>query len=359
MGIDVSRFRRLKWPLIVMATAILIVVVGIAGLSSGSGVVRLALPMNTPEEPIAAPTDANWPGSAGWPGSAYLALQFGHEQGRVAHIEPSFRIAGKGAVASLVDGTVDAAWTFAPPVVEMIAGGQDLLVIAVVMRSYGQARLFAQVQHADDWYTGNLSVKSGTILDSLVFAELREAGKMNNLRDGSLNLINAENPENTFFALVKKQVGAAAMPGLYGDFIESLQIGKDSPEVVEVGRKNLYRSSGMIVTTPRKFAQHRDLMLDMLRIFRDYGEYVAANPEKALADMRSLEAAGASTAIGAVTNGAWQPDDFLIQTDKATVRGILEYEAQLRVDGGVMAGLPDFEPAVAQLDYVSDQLVPK
>lgn len=356
MNTNLGSLTRRQWGYGLIAALLVLGIVALVWFSNSTKVLRLALPMNTPEEPMATPDSANWPGSAGWPGSAYLAVKFGREQDRTAHIQPGFRIAGKGAVASLQDGTVDAAWTFSPPVVNAIAAELDLIVVAVVMRSYGQARLFARAERVDNWYLGHLAVTEGTILDSLVFAQLREMGKLNHLRDGSLTLINTLNPENTFFVLINEQVDAASMPGLYGDFIESLQTGKNRSDLVDVSIPDVYLPTGMIVMTPDSFARHRDTTLELLRIYRDYGEYVAANPAKALSEMLALEAAGASATIDLSGRSTWQPEDFLVLTDKEEIRDILEYEAQIRIDGGALNGMPDFEPALAQLDYITAEL---
>ncbi|MFV0384392.1 hypothetical protein [Paracoccus sp. (in: a-proteobacteria)] len=347
---------RIRWLLIAAAFGILVVFLGV-WLNAQTRPLRFALPMNLPEEPAESRTTLGWPGPSGWPASAYLALEFGRHRGLVAEVQPSFRVAGKGAVASLRDGTVDAAYSFAPPVVHAIAeGGDDLVVAGVVMRSYDQVRLFVSAEHVDDWHRGNIAVTKGTILESQVLAHLRAIGKLDQIGNGGVNLVHIERPESMFFVLMNRLVETSAMPAVYGVFLEQQQQSSDNPEFIDITIPRLYRSNGFILTTRDSLRKHHGRMIEMLRAYRDYGEFVAARPDEALKQMLALEAAGTPIDPDAASDTAWRPQDFILLTDHKEIRAILEAEAQLRIDGHALEVMPDFEPALSELDEISAAL---
>ncbi|MFV0296438.1 MAG: hypothetical protein ACK5JT_10015 [Hyphomicrobiaceae bacterium] len=316
--------------------------------------IRLALPMNGAQYPPSKVQDLMWPASSTWPASAYLAVTYGEQHGLLPDVEPAYQVAGRGAVAALMAGASEMAWSFGPPVVEGIARYKDLVVLAVVMRSKQQVRLFVRAENAGDWFTKRVAVMPRTITDSLVFAELRRLGKLEDLKTGSLKLVEVENPENLFLNLVNREVEGAAVPRAYIALFGGFR--KTELAYVDVASPDVYPTTGFLVARAESYDRHKDAIMSVLKVFRDYGKRVAAHPREELARMYKLEAGGAPPPKGEHANLPWGPDDFLILTDKDKVREILHFEAKIRVDGGVLAAEPDFGPALSSLDEITKKL---
>ncbi|MFV0298520.1 MAG: hypothetical protein ACK5JT_20655 [Hyphomicrobiaceae bacterium] len=318
--------------------------------------IRLALPMNNTAPPASKFQDAIWPASAGWPAAPYLAVKYGAKHGLLKNVRSAHRNAGKGAVSSLFTGANDVAYAFAPPIVEAASRHRDLLVLAVVMRSKGQVRMFVRAENRQDWYAKRMAVKFGTITDSLVYAQLRHMGKLDVLKNGTLTLVDIDFPENLFFALVNGEVEGASFPGAYAELLTHQQQSKPKPEFVDAAAPDVYPTATFLVSRAGIYAAHTEGIIDVLRVFREYGKYVAAHPVTELMQMHKLEAAGIPPSQDAPSDLIWGPNDFLILTDKDEIRKLLVFEAQLRIDGGAMKSMPDFEPALSRLDDITHRL---
>ncbi len=339
----------------VVTFAIVLAIISYALFFSGEREsLKVALPMNGPEDPIETPEQGVWPGSAGWPASAYLAMKYGQAHGMVTGMRPEYRLAGKGAVAAMRDGLVDVAWTFGPPVVDNVLNGTDLVILAVVMRSYGQARIFTHPENVEDWFTKRVALKTGTILDSMLAAQLREIGELDRLRNGELTIVPVEAPDNAFYSLIEGYVETASFPGAHADLVAMQSLRDGETNFVDISIRDAYRMSGFLVTQRDTFRRREEALFRLLKIFKGYGEYVAQNPEEELSKMLLLEQAGAE--IFDPFEKSWGADDFLIVTDKESVRQIIEFEARVRLDAGFIPDMPDFEPALSELDNISRYL---
>lgn len=354
MRIQAARLR-LRWLFALVLAS------GFAALSSGlpqtgqPAILRLALPMNSPQLATAPMPAKARMGHIAWPASAFLALDFAHARGSAENVQATFRVTGKEAIASLCDGAVEAAWAFAPAVLGAITAGCDDLVIAgVVMRSFGQVRLIVRTGHASDWHTGTVAVSKGTILESFVLAQLRDMDKLDQLTSGRLKLVHMDHPESGFFMLSNHQVPAASVPGVYAAFLDQTpQNGshaRSQPDFTDVGNRNAYQLSGFLITRHDCYERHRDAFLDLLRAYRDYGDFVAAHPRQDGAGF-PLQAPGSDIAGGGRR-------DLTLLTHPGRVRRILEDEARLRIEAGALASMPDFGAALSHLDDISARMAP-
>ncbi len=312
--------------------------------------IRFAVPINQNDDD----SKRFWPASLGWPGTDFLPMIWDLYKAEGLDFSPVYAVGGKGALATVLDDKADLGIVALAAVVDSIARGSPLVILAITTRSSAQVRLIARRESASNWIYGPIGYSRGTILESALLTNLQVMNKLDLHRDKKLNLIPFNNPKNVIAALLEGRIQSASILRPFADFALK-QSAPDMPSpFVDVTSSPAYELNVCLVTTLRHWQKNREGILKAMTAIRRSREIARKEPARALEAIREFEAAGP---IGMTTQShAWKIEDLVLLTRPNEIRPSLVREAELRKAAGLLDEVPDFSNALSLLDQVSDAL---
>lgn len=312
--------------------------------------VRLALPVNQhSEEPQQV-----WPASKGWPGADFLPLIWKLDEDEGIAFQPVLSVAGRGALHALLDDQADLAFAAPAAVVNAIAGGAPVQVLAITTRATGQIKLLTRREHAADWLEKPIAYSRGTVLESALLAQLAATGQMHRFVKKQLALVNVAHPKNLIAALLEGRVQTAVVLKPFADFANQRTAPDASPPFVDVSLPEAYLFEDLLVTTRSHWQAAQRGIVGALRAVRRSREMAAQQPARTLEDIRAFETAGSAWA--ASVPQTWKIEDLVFQTQAAQIQASLQLEARLRQAAGLLAQVPDYADNLALLDQANRAL---
>lgn len=312
--------------------------------------VRLALPVNQhAEEPQQV-----WPASKGWPGADFLPLIWKLDEGEGIAFKPVLGVAGRGALHALLDDQADLAFAAAAAVVNAIAAGAPVRVLAITTRATGQIKLLARRESSAQWLEKPIAYSRGTVLESALLAQLAATGQMHRFLNRQLALVDVAQPKNLIAALLEGRVQTAVVLKPFADFANHRGAPDANPPFVDVGLPDAYLFEDLLVTTPRHWKAARRGIVGALRAVRRSREMAAQQPARALEAIRSFETAGSVWA--ASMPQTWKIENLVFQTQAAQIQPSLQREARLRQAAGLLAQVPDLADTLSLLGEVNHAL---
>lgn len=312
--------------------------------------VRFAIPANQNDDE----SQQIWPASKGWPGTDALALIWDVYKAEGLDLDPVYTVGGKGALDAVLDGKADLAFASLAAVVERIANGSPLLVLAITTRSQDQIKLIARREAAQHWLEKPIGYSRGTILESALLAQLQALGKLDLLKSKKLALVNFDNPRNVVAALIEGSIQTASVLRPFADFAIS-QTAPGKPSIfVDVTLPQGYWFENCVVTTQRGWQASRNGILKALTAIKRTRQMARERPARAFETIMKYEAAG----VGGMpaSPSVWKIEDLVFLTRPADIGPSLIREAELRTTAGLMSKVPDFSNALSLLGRVNEGL---
>lgn len=308
---------------------------------------RLAVPVSDERRP----DDHVLPGSGGWPYDPRTIADWGLADDFDIDIEVVHRVTGKGTIDTLLDNNADVAFVAATPIITAVANGDDVLVLAQTERSDRQMRLVARSDHVGDWFDQPIGIVPGTAFESALTAEIERAGRIASLRDGSIDLIGAQDPFAVLNSLVDGTVSSALLPQPQAAMLTTQQGDGSAPTYVDITTPHLLHFDGFLVTTARRWEDNREAILRTLAVAKATRTLVAQNPAQRLRTIHNYEAGDSS--LRDSPPWFWSADELVFITDRTELQDALTHDASLQVLSGKIAALPDFTDALGVVDEVS------
>lgn len=313
-------------------------------------VVRLAITVNSPADN----DHAVLPATGGWPYSQRISYDWNLDEANGFEYELVARVTGRSSLAALVDGNADIAVTGITPLVEAIASGADIRILARTEKSTNQVRLVTTKDHVNDWYDHPIGYISGTVLESALFAELNHAGQGERFHRGDVRLAPAQIPTSLLNALVDGTVTSAELLQPHAAALTALQPANagSAKEFVDITTPDLYEFSAFMVTTEQRWQANEDGILRAMRATKQSRDLIANDPDRRLKQIHDFEAG--DTPLRDITPLFWQLDELVFDTDIAGVRDALNNEAELMEEIGQIDEIPNFDRALSVVGTVGE-----
>lgn len=287
------------------------------------------------------------PASGGWPHSQLIARDWGIAEDLNLEIELVPRIAGRGALATLIDGNADYAVVAATPIVEALSRGNELLILAQTERSNRQMRVVTHADHVDDWYQHPIALMTGTAMESALVADLDLTGHLDLFRDGTLQTMGLPSTDKVVTAIVDGSATSAVLLQPQAALLTRPSAEHPEPEYVDITPPDMYQFTSYLVTTPERWKANHDAIVLAMKATRMTREMIHDEPELRLLEIHNFEAG--ETRLRDTPPLFWEEDEIVFVTSAALVSESLAHEARLMASGGLIDTAPDFKPALSVL----------
>lgn len=301
----------------------------------------------------ASTTDAGkLPSSRPWPVSGWIISPWKLDEANHFHLELIERLAGKGALESVLDGHADIAVVGSAPLVAAALTGKDLLVLAHTESSTRQLRLVTTPDHVTDWYEHPISYLRGTVFESALDSMVITSGHGDLLRSGKLDLVPLAAPEAEVNNLVDGTVGSSVMLLAQATMLTQTQTGDAKPSrFVDITAKDVYQFNSFVVTTKARWSANREGILRAMQAYRQSRTLIHDDPDRRLLDIHRQEAGESS--LSDVRPYFWSEDELIFDTNASRITTALKAEADIMLEAGRVPHVPDFAPLLGELPAVA------
>lgn len=343
--------RRPARPVIILGVIALLALGAYAVYSNTrEPVVRFAITVNSPNDgdhPVL-------PATGGWPYSQRIPYDWGLDEPNGFRYELVPRVTGQSTLEALSDGNADIAVTGSTPLVQAIADGADVRILARTERSIHQTRLVTTADHVDDWFDQPIGLIADTVLESALYAELDHAGEADRYQKGELDLATSQIPTSMLNGLLDGSMGAAVLLQPHAAALTAIEPPVDTGgrRFVDITTDGLYEFSSFVVTTQQRWEANREGILRAMEATRESRELIAEDPERRLKQIHDYEAG--STPLRDVEPLFWQQDELVFDTDAAAIRAALTTEAKIMVETSSITEIPDFTESLSLVRVVGE-----